>query len=167
MAIGGKRGLLFGEHVHESVSLRLGARRHFPIIFHPRQLEYSLIHFDDMSKYTLTKIYSTMFAKTPTSSLPCGSATWTFNNNVFVQSNVSKKIYQGWCPMCWSKKMSLVHFLRILPLSFKHVLHVRVLSDIKSIFYIAKGIFEYFAMSFVVVVMGDKLNMNLSTKHKW
>jgi hypothetical protein len=77
-----------------------------------------LIDFDDMSKYTLTKICSTTSTKTHMSSLPCGSTTWTFDNNVFVQSNVSTKIYQGWCPMCWSKKMSLVHFLRILPLGF-------------------------------------------------
>jgi hypothetical protein len=100
LAIGGNRGLLFGEHVSKNMSLQIGARRHIPIIFCPCQLEYSLIDFDDMSKYTMTKIYSTMSAKTHTSSLPCGSTTWTFDNNVFVQSNVSIKIYQGWCPMC-------------------------------------------------------------------
>jgi hypothetical protein len=62
--------------------------------------------------------------------------------------------------------MSLVHFLRILPLGFKHVLHGKILFDRKNLFYIARGIFGYFAMSFVAVVMGDKLNMNLSTKHR-
>jgi hypothetical protein len=42
--------------VRQSLWIRVG--RHIPIIFHPCQLEYSLINFDDMSKYTLTKEYS-------------------------------------------------------------------------------------------------------------
>jgi hypothetical protein len=108
-------GLLFSEHVNESVSksVSLWARVWaceqepkgiFQFIFHPCQLKYSLTNFDDMSKYTLTKIYSTTSIITRTLSLPCGFATWTPNNNIFVWSNAITKIYLGWCPMCWSKK---------------------------------------------------------------
>jgi hypothetical protein len=53
-SISGKKGLIFCE----CVSLWARARRRIPIIFHPCQLKYSLTGFDDMSKYTLTKVYS-------------------------------------------------------------------------------------------------------------
>jgi hypothetical protein len=76
----------------------------FQFIFHPCQLKYSLTNFDDMSKYTITKVYFATSIIIHMSSLPCGFATWTPNNNVFVRSNVNTKIYQGWYPMCWSKK---------------------------------------------------------------
>ncbi len=40
------------------VSVWAGAGRHIPIIVHPCQLKYCLINFDDISKYTMTKVYS-------------------------------------------------------------------------------------------------------------
>ncbi len=83
-------------------------------IFHPCQLEYSLTNFDGMSKYILTKVYSATSVIIHMSSLPCGFAIWTFDNNVFIQSNVSIKIYQSWCPICWREKKFLEHLLKIL-----------------------------------------------------
>jgi hypothetical protein len=47
----------------------------------------------------------------------------------------------------------LAHLLRILPLGFKHVPHGRILFDNISIFYTANGIFEYFATSFMVIII--------------
>jgi hypothetical protein len=52
-----------------------------------------------------------------------------------------------------AKKMFLAHLLRILPFDFKHVPRGGILFDNRSIFYSVNGIFEYFAMSFVVIVI--------------
>jgi hypothetical protein len=104
-------------------------------------------------------LYSTMSTKTHMSSLPHGFTTWTFDNNVFDQSNINIEFYQGWCPMCWSKEMFLAHFFRILPLGFKHVQRGKLFFDIKSIFYITSKIFKYSATSFMAIIMGDKLNI--------
>ncbi len=109
------------------------------------------------------KYITTMSTITHTSSLPCGFAKWTSNNNAFVQFNVSIEIHQGWCPMCWNKNNNLAPLLRIMPLGFKHVLCGKILSINKRVFYTAT--------SFVVIVMGDKLNIVVTwtcpTKHMW
>ncbi len=128
------KGLLFGEHVSESVNLWTRAKN----IFH---------------------LYSTISTKIHMSSLPHGFTTWTLNNNVFDQSNISIEFYQGWYPMCWNKKTFLAHFFRILPLGFKHVQRGKIFFDIKSIFYIASKLFKYSTTSFMAIVMGDKLNI--------
>jgi len=52
------RGLLFSERVSSNMNLWIGAGSYIPIMFHPCQVKYSLIDFNDMSKYTLTKLYS-------------------------------------------------------------------------------------------------------------
>jgi hypothetical protein len=56
--------------------------------------------FNDMSKYILIKNNSNTSTQIDTSSLPRGSATWTSDNNVYVESNVSTKLYQDLCPIC-------------------------------------------------------------------
>jgi hypothetical protein len=56
-------------------------------------------------------------------------------------------------PCLEAKKMFLAHLLRILPFDFRHVPRGRTLSDNISIFYNVNGIFEYFAMSFMVIVI--------------
>jgi hypothetical protein len=128
------RGLLFGEHVSESVKLWTKAKN----IFH---------------------LYSTTSIKTHMSSLPHGFPTCTLDNNVFHQSNISTKFYQGWCPMCWSKKMFLAHFFRILPPGFKHVQHGKIFFVIKSIMYTTSKVFKYSTTSFMAILMGDKPNI--------
>jgi len=95
-----KWGLLFGECVNEVEPMNKSWKA-YSNLFHPCQLEYSLIDFDDMLEYTLTKNYiPAMLTIIHTSSLPHGFATWTPDNNVFVQFNINTKIYQGWHPMC-------------------------------------------------------------------
>jgi len=50
-----------------------------------------LTHFNDLSKYTLTKIYSYHI----NNNSHVITAIWTFDNNAFVQFNISIQIYQG------------------------------------------------------------------------
>jgi len=64
-----------------------------------------------MLKYTMTKVYFATLAITHTSSLPHGFATWTPNNNVFVQSNVSTKSTKVGAP-CVEVKKSFSAFIR-------------------------------------------------------
>jgi hypothetical protein len=48
------------------------------------------------------------------SSLPCGSTTWTLDNNIYVQTNVSREFHPSLCPMCWSTKKFMPHLVRYL-----------------------------------------------------
>ncbi len=99
------------------------------------------------------------------SSLPHGFATWTFDNSVFVQFNISIEIYQGWCAMCWCKK-KIDSFIKIHALGFKQVLCGKILSINKSIFCIITYGHYHFGHCNGRQIKHN-YNKNLSTKHKW
>jgi hypothetical protein len=114
------------------------------------------------------KYIPTMSAITHMSSLPCGFATWTSNNNAFVQFNVNIEIHQGWCPMRWNKKKVFGAFIKNLAPWFQTCFMWQ------NIIYQQKGILHCH------VICGrchpsrcngrqvkHSCNMNLSTKHMW
>jgi hypothetical protein len=138
-----------------SVNLWTTTRKHIPIIFHPCQLKYSLIDFDDMLKYTLTKIYSchvsdnshvittTWICQVDTQQQCLCSIQHKYKNLPRLVPHVLKqKIY------------NLAPLLRIMPLGVKHVLCGRILFVSRSILYTTT--------SFEVVAMGDKLNIAIT-----
>jgi hypothetical protein len=149
--LGGARGLLFGECVSEKVSMWARSRRHIPIIFQPCQLKYSLTYFNDIPKYTLTKIYSCHVNNNSHVII----ATWICHMYTQQQCFCSIKCkYRNLLvgvPFVEAILFFLVHLLKIMPHGFRHVLCGRILFVTISIFCIA--------MSFVVVVMGNKLNI--------
>jgi hypothetical protein len=134
------------------VSVWARARKHISIMFH--HVIWNIPwHILMTCQNTPWQKYIPPHQQNFMSSLPCGFATWTFDNNVFVQSNINIEIYHGWCPMSWSKKMFLAHLLRILPFGFRHVPRGGILFDNRNIFYTTNKIFKYFATSFMVIVI--------------
>ncbi|CAM6063822.1 unnamed protein product, partial [Sphagnum tenellum] len=76
---------------------------------------YSLIDFDDMSKYTLTKIYSITLLKNHTSSLPRGHPrTMSLFNQTLIQKSTIVNA------PCVQTKKSFWRIINNLAPSFKH-----------------------------------------------
>lgn len=151
-----------GERVSESVSLQVGIGKHISKYI-PSMLVK--IFLEKFQWHVIIYYNKSIFHQVSRNSHVI-IATWIHHmdiQHVFVQSNVSTKFYQGWCPICWNKKKCLAHFLRILPPGFKHVLHGIIFFNNINILYTTSQIFKYYATSFVAIVImavikGNKLN---------
>jgi len=169
------RELLFGECVSKSVSLWVGAGRHIPIIFHHVIWNipwHILMTFQNIPWQKYIPPHQPKFM----SSMPCGFVTWTFDNNVFVHSNINIEFYQGWCPMSWSKKNVFSTFIKNLAPWFqtcpmwqniiwqhKHILHYQHNIQI----FLPHHLWSLSLWPLYGKQIKHGWNMNLSTKHKW